>query len=150
VNRRSVIGWTAAWATLIGWTAFWFWAFSYSYSSSFFAYNRHTRITTFVAALITAVLIPVSASIQWRGAIRGRNGFVAFGLHALSCAAAMSLLPLVSGFLRRAERPWHLEADDAMGVGIDFLMLLGIAIASGVVLAIALVIRSRLRASRKY
>jgi len=146
--RRSVVGWVVAWTALVAWAVFWFWAFSFAYSDSFFLYDRHARVPTFVAALVTAVLVPVSAAIQWRAVSRGRNAFMAFGLHAVSCVAALSLLPIVSGLLRRAGEPWRLSADDAMGVGIDFLLLLGIAIASGLVLAVALFVRSRARTRR--
>jgi hypothetical protein len=50
--------------------------------------------------------------------------------------------------LSRAPGPWRLEADDAMGVGIDNAILLVLAIACSVVLAVALWIRS-IRESRR-
>ena len=39
--------------------------------------------------------------------------------------------------LSRAPEPWHLSGDDAMGVGIDFLLLCGIAAACLVVLLVS-------------
>ena len=45
---------------------------------------------------------------------------------------------LVAALLARVPGPWKLSADDAMGVGISFLMLVAMAIVSGLVLALAL------------
>jgi hypothetical protein len=47
---------------------------------------------------------------------------------------------VVSGVLSRAPDPWHLSADDAMGVGIDWLLLLGLSLLSLPVVGVALLV----------
>ena len=46
------------------WMSFWFWAFSFGFSDSFFAYDRHSRLPPFAAALIGAAGIFASALAQ--------------------------------------------------------------------------------------
>ena len=137
---HSAVARLVAAAALVAWSAFWFWAFSFAYSDSFFEYNRHTRIPTFVAVLVAAILIPVSAFSWWPDS--SGSGFRALVGHVMTCLVVLALPAIVTGLLSRADHPWHLEADDAMGVGIDFLLLLGIAVSSVVVMVGAIVVRS--------
>jgi len=125
---------------LVAWSAFWFWAFSLAYSDSFFEYNRYARIPTFLAMLLAAILVPTSAFYWWRRS--STSVFWSLFGHVATCLVVLALPAVVAAALARADRPWHLEADDAMGFGIDFLLLLGIAIASLVVLVGAIGVRS--------
>lgn len=125
-------------ATALAWMAFWFWTFSYSYSSSFFVYNRHSRLPVFGAALFAAAAILVSAWRQWSSR---RSILVACVRHAVWSALALSPFVVVSGVLMRAPHPWRPSADDAMGTGIDFMILCALAIVSVLLLALALSVR---------
>jgi hypothetical protein len=131
---------------LLGWTAFWFWAFSFAYSDGFFLYNRHARLPTFVAALVAAVAIPVSLVAQWdRFARRARGPVAALLAHAGCCLLALALAWGSFLVLSRARPPWRLEADDALGVGIDLGILLVVGCFSLALLAAAIGVRSILR-----
>jgi hypothetical protein len=118
-----------------GWVSFWFWAFSFAYSDGFFLYNRHSRIPIFAAALVAATLIPISA-------VRSLL------THSAICLIILAALLAVFWALSRAERPWRLEADDAIGAGIDFMLLLGIATLSIAALGVAVSARWHRRKSR--
>jgi ankyrin repeat protein len=127
-------------ASLVAWSAFWFWAFSFAYSDSFFEYNRHTRIAAFVAVLLSAILLPISAVYWWLRP--SASVFWPLLGHIATSLVVLALPAAVTAVLSRADPPWHLSADDAMGVGIDYLFLLGIAIASLVVMLVAMGVRS--------
>jgi hypothetical protein len=121
------------------WISFWFWAFSFAFSSSFFTYNQHTRLPTFIAALFASCAIPASALIQWRSVVRNKRGSIAaFVRHVLCTMAALAVPFGISFVLAKAPRPWRLEADDAVGVGIDTAILLLVTAVCGVSLAAAL------------
>ena len=123
---------------LFGWAAFWFWAFSFAYSDSFFLYNRYSRIPILVAAVAAAILIPISALHQWkRHAKEGRGRMRAVLTHAAACFIILGAPFTVSWALSKAPRPWRPSADDAMGAGIDLLLLLAIAALSIAALGIA-------------
>jgi hypothetical protein len=123
------------------WAIFSFWLFSFSFSDSFFQYNLPSRLPPFLAAVFSALVIPVSGARQW---LRVRQAATtrlrAWLAHAV--ATGVSLLPFVlaAAFLAKAPAPWKLSADDAMGLGIDFLMLLGMALISLLVVAVMLAI----------
>jgi hypothetical protein len=125
-------------AAALAWMAFWFWTFSCSYSSSFFVYNRHSRLPVFGAALFAAAAILVSGWRQWSSR---RAILVACVRHAAWSALALVPFVIVSGVLMRAPHPWRPSADDAMGTGIDFMILCALAIVSVLLLALALAVR---------
>ena len=128
-------------AVLLAWTGLAFWAFSFSYSSSFFQYSRPSRLPPFVAALL-AVLIPISGVRQWRRVRLGKTSALrAWIAHALAAAASLAPLALVAAILARAPDPWRLSGDDAMGVGLNFLGLAALGVASALILGVALAMR---------
>jgi hypothetical protein len=129
----------AAWVAGAAWLSFWFWAFSLAYSDSFFEYNRHSRLPLFAAALAGAAGVFASAVVQWRS----RRSIVS-GCLRQAFGAAVSLCPLlaVSALLHRADPPWRPSADDAMGAGIDFLLLVGAGITSVAVLGVGLTLQN--------
>lgn len=131
---------------LAGWTAFWFWAFSFAYDDGFFRYHLHARLPTFLAALSAAVALPISAYFWWRRS--AASGFRALVGHTATCLCVLALPAVVGGLLSAAGPPWHLEADDAMGVAFDFLLLLGIAVSSIAVMGLALGMRWFRRGAR--
>jgi hypothetical protein len=120
------------------WIVLAFWAFSLGSSSSFFAYNLPSRLPPFLAAFAAAVALPVSAHLQWQRVTREKvtplRGWL---VHTAVAAGSLVPLPVIAALLARAPRPWHLSGDDAMGVGIDFLLLLAAAGFSSVLLALA-------------
>jgi hypothetical protein len=80
-----------------------------------------------------------SAVVQWRAP---KSIVVACLRHAVGVAASLCPLVAVSALLRRAQEPWRPSADDAMGTGIDFLLLTGVGIASLAALAGGLTLRN--------
>ena len=133
------IGW---WVFLLGWSALAFWAFSLSYSSSFFQYDLPSRLPPFLAAFAGAIAIPVSLRYQMRRVGAGLcPPLRAWLLHAGASVAAVVPLALTAAVLSRVRGPMHLSGDDAMGVGLNFLMLVLVAVLSGIFLAIALLRR---------
>ena len=127
-----------------GWIAFWFWAFSFAFSDSFFRYNLHSRVPTFFTALAGVSAMPLSALLVWRQVVKGHcSPLVALAIHLFVTIAALALPLIVTYALARAPQPWHLEADDAMGVGIYMAALAIVAIFSVIVLVIALAMRAR-------
>jgi len=134
-------------AIIAGWIGFWFWAFTYAFSDRFFEYNLHSRLPTFLAALVCVSAVPVSASLAWRRVVEGRRvPTAALAIHFLRTIAALAIPLAVMFALARAPHPWRLEADDAMGTGIVIAILVLVAALSIVLLAIALVIRRARRA----
>jgi hypothetical protein len=126
--------------------AFWFWAFSLAYSSGFFRYHHHTRLPLLAAALLCVVALPASALVQWRRVRRGdASAPAALVAHGLTTLAALALPFGLTLAFSRAPRPWHLEADEAMGAGLDNLALLLVAVACALVLGVALTVRGARR-----
>jgi hypothetical protein len=125
--------------------AFWFWAFSFAYSSSFFAYNQHSRIPAFIAALAGAALILISVVAQWRSR---RGLWTACFRHAVGVLIALCPLGLTLAVLVRAPEPWRPSADDAMGIGINLMLLAGLGVCSVTGLAVGLWLRNIRRPTR--
>lgn len=126
-------------AALLAWSAFAFWAFSFAFSDNYFRYSLASRLPVFVAAFAAAVAIPCSAAWQWHRARTGRaTRLWAWLGHVVGCALCLAPFMAVTAVLSRLPSSWRLSADDAMGAGIDFLMLLALAIGSGILLAGAL------------
>lgn len=138
-SRRSVTLLAFGRVTLVAWGAFWFWAFSWQYSSSFFRYDLASRLPAFLAMLGAAVALPWSAGRQWwryRRGERTRRG--AFGRHLLATGIALGVPFGVVAAMRVAPRALRPSADDAMGIGMDFLAVLAIAITAALALGVAL------------
>jgi hypothetical protein len=131
---------------LAGWAAFWFWAFSFAYSDSFFLYNRHSRIPILIVAVMAAVLVPISAVHQWKQHVKeGRKTVQSLLTHGATSLIILSAPFAVTWILSKASRPWRLGADDAMGAGIDLLYLFAIATASIATLGVALALSRHAR-----
>jgi hypothetical protein len=121
------------------WLAFWFWAFSFAYSDGFFRYERCSRLPVFAAALLGAVVIPGSARRAWRR----RTLWAALVAHLAGVVCGLAPLALVSALSSRLPGPCRLSADDAMGAGIDFMLLVGVSLLSTVALVGAWALRRR-------
>ena len=130
----------------VTWIACWFWAFSFAYSDSFFLYNRHSRLPAFFAAWLGSGLIFASACFQWTS----RRPILAACLwHSVGVVASVCPLLIVSAVLARAPVPWRLSGDDALGVGIDFMVLCALGVASVVLLAVGLALRGAIRGKER-
>jgi hypothetical protein len=130
-------------ATVSGaWLTFWFWAFSFAYSDSYFEYDPRSRIPVFATALLGAMAVAGSGYFAWT---RQPTLLRALGLHGCGVAIGLAPLALTSLVLSRAPGRWHLEADDAMGAGIDFSILVGLSLASSVGLVTCWAIRAAAR-----
>lgn len=126
------------------WTGFAVWLFSFSFSDHYFKYSLPSRLPPFLAALFSALVIPVSGARQFLHVQHARATRVqAWFTHAVVTALSVLPLMLTSALLSRAPEPWKISGDDAMGVGIDFLFLLAIAILSIFLLTVALAFASR-------
>lgn len=124
---------------LVAWSAFAFWVFSFAFSDNYFRYSLASRLPVFVAAFAAAVAIPCSAAWQWHRARAGRTTRLRAWLgHAVGSTLCLVPFVAVTSILKRLPSRWRLSADDGMGAGIDFLMLLALAIGFGVLLAVAL------------
>ena len=132
-------GWIVGIAA-IAWVAAWSWVFAFSFSGSYFEYNRCSRVPVFAAAMLGVLMIPCGAFILW-----SRTRTVAALLIGQVCVAGASLAPLAAAsfVLARVPGACHLSADDAMGAGIDFLVLAGVAAASVGIAAVAGATRAR-------
>lgn len=138
-SRRSDAPLAFGRVALVAWGAFWFWAFSWQYSSSFFRYDLASRLPAFLAMLGAAVALPWSAGRQWWRFRRGeRTRLGAFGRHLLATGVALGVPFGVVAAMRVAPRALRPSADDAMGIGLDFLAVLAIAITAALVLGVAL------------
>ncbi len=125
------------------WLGFWFWAFSFAYGPGFFEFHRHTRIPHLVASLVCVAVVPASALAAWGRVREGRSSALgALVIHGLTSVGALVPPLFLPILFAKASGPWRLEADDAMGMGIDNAILIGIALVSLVVLVIALAARS--------
>lgn len=141
MSRRIVLP-----AGVLLWLGFWFWAFSFGYSDSFFDYDLCSRLSVFVAALFGAVVVPVSGYLAWR---RHPSLPGALGAHAVGLVLAVGPIVLAPYALSRLSGSCRLEGDDAMGAGFDLLILLGIGATSLVVLLVAAAIRGLARSRRE-
>jgi hypothetical protein len=88
--------------------------------------------------MMGAVIMLAGLALQWRR-IRGAIGLF-LGQAAVSLVA-LAPLAATTATLSRVRGPCHLSGDDAMGAGIDFLFLSGIAIAFVVGVTIAGLVR---------
>lgn len=135
----SVVVRGAVLVAALAWAAFAFWLFSFSFSDGFFRYSLASRLPPFLCAFGAALVIPWSGVRQWLRARRGdASRLRAWFVHAVTAGLSLAPMMLVAALLARVPGPWKLSADDAMGVGISFLMLAAIAIVSALVLAVAL------------
>lgn len=106
------------------WLGFWIWAFSFAYSDSYFAYSRCSRSGVFAAAMIGIVGITAGA---WHAGRNSRSVAGALLRQIMASLASLGPLAFTSFVLSRAPESCHLSGDDAMGVGINFLLLCGVA-----------------------
>jgi hypothetical protein len=140
LSLRSA-GWIAA---LIGWSALAFWVFSLSYSTSYFHYSLASRLPPFVAAFGGAIAIPVSAYLLLQRVARRQLSPVRAWLsHAGLCVVAVVPLAVTAAVLSRIRGPMHLSGDDAMGVGINFAILVLIAMVSCLFMAVVLAVKRK-------
>lgn len=136
---RALAARTSVAIAALAWALFCIWLFSFSFSDRFFEYNLPSRLPPFLAAVASAMAIPVSGVRQW---LRARHGKVtrlrAWMTHVIASAASMLPFVLVVAIGSKAPTPWRPSADDAMGLGIDFVMLIGIGLVSLLLCGLAL------------
>jgi len=133
-----------AWLALGLWSAAAFWTFSLSFSASFFRYNLASRLPPFLAAWLAATALPLLGARAWRRVRVGRTGIArAWIEYVLLASAALVPFLLTTAVERRLPSPWRMSADDAMGAGIDFLILLGLEASMLVAVTGALLVARR-------
>jgi hypothetical protein len=128
------------------WIAVWFWAFSFAFSASYFWYHLPSRLTFFLLALASAAAPPLSGFwVIKRFAAHRFSAFKGCVTHLLVTAIPVLLFWGVgSASVLIANRFGRLafEADEAMGIGLQFLMCVAVFLAGNVLLWIALPIVS--------
>lgn len=122
------------------WLGFCVWMFAFSYSDSYFKYSHCSRIAVFAAALIGSAAIPGGAILVWRRF----NGILVRVVAQLGVSLlSLFLLAATSFLLSRIRGACHLSGDDAMGAGINFLLLTAIATIAVAGMAIGAIVRSK-------
>ena len=136
----------------VAWVAGWFWVFSFAYSDSFFEYHLETRLPFLLLALLAVSVPPLSGFAVLKRflaaklpAVRARlvHLFVTSLPIALFWAVYAAWVALARGFGRLA-----FEADEAMGIGIDFAICIGVVAVANVTLWLALSVISVRRKTR--
>jgi len=129
---------------LLLWGALAFWTFSLSYSSTFFHYDLPSRLPPFLAAFAGAIAIPVSARLQFqRATLKQSSRLRAWLFHLGAAFASTAPLAVTAAVLSRVRGPMHLSGDDALGVGINFLLLVSVATLSVLFMAVVFIRQHR-------
>lgn len=139
MNRRLQILLTLV---FVAWMIFWFWAFTFQYSLSFFQHHLGTRIPITSMALLAVAVAPLSAYRAIARTIRRKSKPISsICWHLLVSAVPFGLFWIVTTLwvllARRAGR-LAFEADEAMGFGIDFMLCLWVFVTSNLVVACTL------------
>jgi hypothetical protein len=116
------------------WMAFWFWFFSFQYGSGFFQYHLDTRLPFLALSLLAVAVAPLSGYFFISCVGRGAMGIGRASLfHVLASTAPLGLFGCVSAVWMAVAsyggRP-AFEADEAMGIGIDFMVCVGVVLLS--------------------
>jgi hypothetical protein len=135
----KIILWVLA-AAYAAWLGAWFWAFSFAYGNGFFRYNLATRLPVLLLALGAVAVPPLSAWLVLRKAAGGdwskaKAWLVNLGVTALPLAAFWALMVAAVQIARAFGRKVF-SADDAMGVGIDFMLCAAVVVAFDVVVGV--------------
>jgi hypothetical protein len=128
---------------LVGWIAVWLPVFGLSFSPSIFQYHRGTRLPALILSLLAIAVPPVSGywavtRTIWRkaGALR------AFGTNLVVSGAPVFLYwsyHAIVLHLARKKGELAFEADEAMGIGIIYLLCVAIFVGLNVVVGIVLI-----------
>ncbi len=133
----------------IVWMGGWFWAFSFAYSSSFFKYHLGTRLPFLVLALVAVTVPPLSGYWAVTRTLRRKISVIrAVGLNLGFSGLPLSVFWVVHAiWLKLGTGPGRsaFEADEAMGVGIDFLLCLTVFVATNGTVMCILALLSLLR-----
>ena len=133
----------------LAWLGFFFWAFSFQYSSGYFQYHFKARVAEVVIGMAVVAVCPLSfVWCRWRVRRRRLGSLSALAIHCVICGAAFLLGVEIAGALAKSHGPYHLEADDAMGLGFDLLLILCVFVLSVVVLGLCLFYERNRRASQ--
>ena len=126
------------------WMAFWFWAFTFQFSSSFFRYHLDSRVPITAMALLAVAVAPLSGYRAITRSIHRKCGPIqAVGVHLLVSAVPIGLFWGVTTLwvvLARRLGSLAFEADEAMGYGIDFMLCFGVFLASNMIVVGTLII----------
>ena len=126
------------------WVVAWFWFFSFQYSSGFFRYHLDTRLPFLALSILVVIVAPLSGYWWLKQFLRYRIGGVrAVVYHALVSAAPLALFGCVhASWLSLANRTGRtaFEADEAMGIGINFIVCTNVVLLSYVLVGIAMIV----------
>ena len=141
--RKTTLLRTALVVAFLAWMAGWFWTFGYSFSSNFFRHNLDSRFPLVFMKLLAVAVPPLSG--YW--AVTRTIGHKMGAIKAFLVNLAVSAVPLLvfaavlEIWLAIARRQGELafEADEAMGIGIDFLFCQAAFLATNLIVASTLV-----------
>ena len=135
------------------WAGFWFWAFSFAYSDSFFRYNLATRLPVLLLVLGAVAVPPWSDWMVLRKAHSGAwSRVTAWAVHLTATALPLAVfwgLTAAAVLVARAFGASAFGADDAMGVGIDFMLCAAVVVAFDVAIGAGLLGSHLYRTRRK-
>lgn len=133
----------ALFIAFLAWMAIWFWAFSFAYSSNFFQYHLGTRLPFLFLSLLAVAVPPLSSYWVLSRTIRMKSSATRAGLVNLVISALPLLLFLgvyfLWVFLFQGPGRVAFEADEAMAIGIDFALCVGVFVATNVILWLVIV-----------
>lgn len=133
----------------IGWMVGWSQALGFSFSSSFFRYHSGSRLPILVMALLAVAVPPLSGYWAVTRTIRKEIGaikacFINLVISGLPLVISWSVLTLWIMIARRAGK-LAFEADDAMGIGIQFLFCQAAFLASNLAVVCIVVVWNLLK-----
>jgi hypothetical protein len=125
------------------WLVACYWLFSFQYSPGFFRYHLGTRLPFLALSLLVVVVAPISGYWAISRVLLGRISVVRAALrHVCVSAAPVALffgVSVVWKALSRRSGRLMIEADEAMGIGIDFMVCIGVVLLSYIIVGGALV-----------
>jgi len=128
--------------SFIVWMTAWFWVFSFAFSSSFFKYHLETRLPSLFLALFSVAVAPLSAYRAISRTIgKSSTALKAYRAHLVISGVPIFLFWAVHALWVAAARilgSHAFEADEAMGVGIDFYLCLTVFLAVDLIVACVL------------
>ncbi len=129
-HKLKLLLFALLWIVFLTWMAGWFWAFSFAYSDRFFRYNLGSRLPFLLPALLAVALPPLSGwAVLRRFFRRTLSALKASLVHLIVTIVPLALYWAVYGFtVVRAKSSDRIafEADEAMGIGIDFALCIGV------------------------
>lgn len=133
----------------VTWMIGWFWAFTFARSDSFFEHHLGTRLTFLLLALLSVAVPPLSDfTLLKRVSTKRSSALSAAIVHLLVTISPIFLYwAAYASWVVVARRSGRIafEADETMGIGIDFAVCIGLFVVANVLFWLALPAMQALR-----